>query len=176
MVGAVGVNWGRSVLTNYFPELWPFVLGGLFVVNAAFATTGLPQRAITDLMARGFDLMHPMTLLVVSGVISDIVGNNPAVMLLVPYVTGADPLLAGAAMALGTGLASNVVVFGSLAGIIAHGLGGTECQHNHGASPGVRDVIIEANVIGASRIGLSIDRGAVSTLERNNVIERRLGR
>lgn len=95
------------------------LLGGLFVVNAAFATTGLPQRAIADLLAQGFNLMHPLTLLAVSGVISDIVGNNPAVMMLVPYVTGADPELAGAAMALGTGLASNVVVFGSLAGIIA---------------------------------------------------------
>jgi urea transport system permease protein len=31
VVGAVGVNWARSVLTNYFPELWPFFLGGLFV-------------------------------------------------------------------------------------------------------------------------------------------------
>ncbi len=29
--GAIGVNLGRSVLTNYFPELWPFFLGGLFV-------------------------------------------------------------------------------------------------------------------------------------------------
>lgn len=95
------------------------LLGGLFVVNAAFAATGLPQRAIAELLARGFDLLHPLTLLAVSGVISDVVGNNPAVMLLVPYVSGANPELAGAAMALGTGLASNVVVFGSLAGIIA---------------------------------------------------------
>lgn len=31
VIGAVGVNWARSVLTNYFPELWPFFLGGLFV-------------------------------------------------------------------------------------------------------------------------------------------------
>lgn len=29
--GAVGVNWARSILTNHFPELWPFFLGGLFV-------------------------------------------------------------------------------------------------------------------------------------------------
>lgn len=31
IIGAVGVNFGRSVLTNYFPELWPFFLGGLFI-------------------------------------------------------------------------------------------------------------------------------------------------
>ncbi len=30
-LGAVGVNWARSVLTNHFPDLWPFFLGGLFV-------------------------------------------------------------------------------------------------------------------------------------------------
>ena len=34
------------------------LLGGLFVVNAAFAATGLPQRAIADMMARGIDLLH----------------------------------------------------------------------------------------------------------------------
>jgi urea transport system permease protein len=31
-MGAVGVNWARSVLTSSFPDLWPFFLGGLFVV------------------------------------------------------------------------------------------------------------------------------------------------
>ena len=30
-LGAVGVNWARSVLTNHFPDLWPFFLGGLFI-------------------------------------------------------------------------------------------------------------------------------------------------
>lgn len=94
------------------------LLGGLFVVNAALATTGLPQRAIAGLTEWGVDLGQPLTLLIVAGVLSDIVGNNPAVLLLVPYVQSADPELIGAAMALGTGLASNMVVFGSLAGII----------------------------------------------------------
>jgi urea transport system permease protein len=32
VVGAVGVNWARSILTNSFPDLWPFFLGGLFVL------------------------------------------------------------------------------------------------------------------------------------------------
>ena len=41
VVGAVGVNWARSVLTNYFPELWPFFLGGLFVVVVLFFPDGL---------------------------------------------------------------------------------------------------------------------------------------
>ncbi|WP_447972577.1 urea ABC transporter permease subunit UrtC [Nitrospira sp. Kam-Ns4a] len=31
VLGAVGVNWARSILTNSFPDLWPFFLGGLFI-------------------------------------------------------------------------------------------------------------------------------------------------
>jgi Na+/H+ antiporter NhaD/arsenite permease-like protein len=94
------------------------LLGGLFVVNAAFASTGIPQRMIADLTQWGLDLTHPVALLVGSGVLSDIVGNNPAVLLLMPYIQGGNPEQTGAAMALGTAMASNVVVFGSLAGII----------------------------------------------------------
>jgi hypothetical protein len=42
------------------------------------------------------------------------------------------------------------------------------------ASPGVRDVVIEANDIGPSRVGLAIDRGVASWLARRNVEARRL--
>jgi urea transport system permease protein len=35
------VNYGRSVLTNYFPEAWPFILGGLFVVVVTMFPDGL---------------------------------------------------------------------------------------------------------------------------------------
>jgi len=41
VVGAVSVNYGRSVLTNYFPELWPFILGGLFVLVVLLFPDGL---------------------------------------------------------------------------------------------------------------------------------------
>jgi urea transport system permease protein len=41
VLGAVSVNLGRSVLTNYFPELWPFILGGLFVVVVLLFPDGL---------------------------------------------------------------------------------------------------------------------------------------
>lgn len=106
-----------NVLKHVDGDLF-LLLGGLFIVNAALANTGLPQAVIADLAARGIELQHPLTLLAVVGVLSDIVGNNPAVLLVVPYLQSANPELAGAALALGTGLASNVVVFGSLAGII----------------------------------------------------------
>jgi len=41
VLGAVVVNYGRSVLTNYFPEAWPFILGGLFVVVVTMFPDGL---------------------------------------------------------------------------------------------------------------------------------------
>jgi Na+/H+ antiporter NhaD/arsenite permease-like protein len=95
------------------------LLMGLFVVNAAFAATGVPQRLLEDLRAAGADLSDPLTLLAVISVLSNLVGNNPAVMLLAPFLEkGADADALGAAIALGTGFSSNMVIFGSLAGII----------------------------------------------------------
>ena len=41
ILGAMSVNYGRSVLTNYFPELWPFILGGLFVLVVLLFPDGL---------------------------------------------------------------------------------------------------------------------------------------
>ena len=41
IVGAVGVNLGRSILTNHFPELWPFLLGGLFVAVVLLLPDGI---------------------------------------------------------------------------------------------------------------------------------------
>ncbi|MCL8383405.1 ArsB/NhaD family transporter [Xanthobacter aminoxidans] len=95
---------------------------GLFVVNAAMAATGLPQSLLNDMRGAGINLNDPLSLFLVSGVLSNVVGNNPAVMLLVPFLEPghtralADAL--GAALALGTGFSSNLIVFGSLAGII----------------------------------------------------------
>lgn len=92
---------------------------GLFVVNAAVAGTGLPQILLTHLRDAGLDLSEPITLYLVGGVLSNIVGNNPAVMLLVPYLhSGQSADALGAALALGTGFSSNMIIFGSLAGII----------------------------------------------------------
>ena len=50
IVGAVAVNYGRSILTNYFPEAWPFILGGLFVVVVTMFPDGLLGmiRKVTD--------------------------------------------------------------------------------------------------------------------------------
>jgi Na+/H+ antiporter NhaD/arsenite permease-like protein len=102
---------------------------GLFVVNAAFAATGVPQAIFTDLRAAGLDLHDPLRLLWVVAVVSDIIGNNPTVMLLLPLLHGAEnPQALGAVLSLGTSFSGNFIIFGSLAGIItveqaaAHGI------------------------------------------------------
>jgi Na+/H+ antiporter NhaD/arsenite permease-like protein len=117
------------------------LLGGLFVVNAALATTGLPQRVLAELQGLGLDLQNPLALFLMIGVLSDIVGNNPAALLVVPYVQADNGELAGAAMALGTGFASNIIVFGSLAGIIVvqsaeqHGLSISLAEYSRAGIP-----------------------------------------
>lgn len=40
ILGAVGVNYARSLLTNYFPDLWPFFLGGLFIAVVLLVPDG----------------------------------------------------------------------------------------------------------------------------------------
>jgi len=98
------IDWGLLLL--FF---------GLFVVNAAMDSTGLPQDAVDKLKAAGFHLQDPVVLFVVTAALSDIVSNVPSVMLLLPYAT--DPL-SGPLMALASGLSSNMVLIGSLANII----------------------------------------------------------
>jgi urea transport system permease protein len=41
ILGAVGVNFARSILTNHFPSLWPFFLGGLFIAVVLLFPEGL---------------------------------------------------------------------------------------------------------------------------------------
>ncbi len=98
------IDWGLLLL--FF---------GLFVVNAAMDSTGLPQDFVQRLKSAGFNLQNPATLFVVTAVLSDIVSNVPSVMLLLPYAT--DPL-SGPLIAIASGLSSNMVIVGSLANII----------------------------------------------------------
>ena len=41
LLGAVSINWLRSVLTGTYPRLWPIILGGLFVTVIMFFPEGL---------------------------------------------------------------------------------------------------------------------------------------
>jgi Na+/H+ antiporter NhaD/arsenite permease-like protein len=87
----------------------------LFVVNHALNASGMVQAATAALADRGFDPHHPGVLFVLSMVLSNIVSNVPAVMLLLPSATHE---LAGPILALSSTLAGNLLIVGSIANII----------------------------------------------------------
>jgi Na+/H+ antiporter NhaD/arsenite permease-like protein len=91
---------------------------GLFVVNHGLARTGLPQDTIRDIAAAGVDLAHPGPLFAAAFVLSNVVSNVPAVMLLLPAATHD---IAGPVLALSSTLAGNLFIVGSIANIIVVG-------------------------------------------------------
>jgi Na+/H+ antiporter NhaD/arsenite permease-like protein len=88
---------------------------GLFVVNHALQKTGLPARLVGELAAAGVPLQNLGPLFVTTFVLSNIVSNVPAVMLLLPSVAHT---LAGPTLALVSTLAGNLFIVGSVANII----------------------------------------------------------
>jgi Na+/H+ antiporter NhaD/arsenite permease-like protein len=91
------------------------LFAGLFVINHALAasswlTTGMDQLAQTDV-----DVRHPAWLFGSTVVLSNLVSNVPAVMLLLP---AAEHPQAGAILALASTLAGNLIIVGSIANII----------------------------------------------------------
>jgi Na+/H+ antiporter NhaD/arsenite permease-like protein len=88
---------------------------GLFVVNRALEQTGLPSAVVRDLAAADVHLERPWPLFVMTLVLSNVVSNVPAVMLLLPV---ANHALAGPLLALVSTLAGNLFIVGSIANII----------------------------------------------------------
>jgi Na+/H+ antiporter NhaD/arsenite permease-like protein len=87
----------------------------LFVVNAAFQRTGLTGHAIAWLASLGVRLDQPGALFGATFVLSNLVSNVPAVMLLIPVV---HHPLGGVMLALVSTLAGNLLIVGSIANII----------------------------------------------------------
>jgi Na+/H+ antiporter NhaD/arsenite permease-like protein len=96
---------------------WPLLIlfMGLFVVNHALQDSGLTQDAIAWLGTQGLDLGEPAALFGATLVLSNLVSNVPAVMLLLPAAT--EPW-AGPMLALVSTLAGNLLIVGSIANII----------------------------------------------------------
>jgi Na+/H+ antiporter NhaD/arsenite permease-like protein len=88
---------------------------GLFVVNRAFQETGLTGEAVKALAEAGLHLEQPGPLFLMTFVLSNVVSNVPAVMLLLPLAT--HPM-AGTLLALASTLAGNLLIVGSIANII----------------------------------------------------------
>jgi Na+/H+ antiporter NhaD/arsenite permease-like protein len=89
---------------------------GLFVVNDALQRTGLPAQVLADSEAAGLRLDHAAPMFGAAFVLSNIVSNVPAVMLLLP--AAAQQPLAGLVLALSSTFAGNLFIVGSIANII----------------------------------------------------------
>jgi Na+/H+ antiporter NhaD/arsenite permease-like protein len=87
----------------------------LFVVNHALRASGSMDAVTSWLVSRGVDLARPAWLFGASAVLSNLVSNVPAVMLLLP---AASHPLAGPVLALSSTLAGNLFIVGSIANII----------------------------------------------------------
>lgn len=88
---------------------------GLFVVNGALQESGATALAIAHVTDAGVPLARPGGLFLGVAVLSNLVSNVPAVMLLLPVTDG---VLGGAVLALSSTLAGNLLIVGSIANII----------------------------------------------------------
>jgi Na+/H+ antiporter NhaD/arsenite permease-like protein len=88
---------------------------GLFVVNHALQSTNVVSQVIAYFAESGIHLERPVPLFVTTFLLSNIVSNVPAVMLLLPL---AKEPFAGPLLALVSTLAGNLLIVGSIANII----------------------------------------------------------
>jgi Na+/H+ antiporter NhaD/arsenite permease-like protein len=91
------------------------LFAGLFVVNAALQATPAPAATVAWLQQLGVDPAAPGWFFALTVVLSNLVSNVPAVMLLLPVATGDT---AGAVLAIASTLAGNLLIVGSIANII----------------------------------------------------------
>jgi Na+/H+ antiporter NhaD/arsenite permease-like protein len=91
------------------------LFGGLFVVNDAIASTSLMRTTLGGLAGGGVDLHEPGWLFAAVVVLSNLVSNVPAVMLLLP---AAEHEQAALVLALGSTLAGNMFIVASIANIV----------------------------------------------------------
>lgn len=88
---------------------------GLFIVNHALQQTDVPEQVVAALTARGVDPAEPGWLFAITVVLSNLVSNVPAIMLLLPI---ASHELAGPVLALASTLAGNLLIISSIANVI----------------------------------------------------------
>ena len=88
---------------------------GLFVVNHALSASGMLGGLMEGLKHVGVDASYPVWLFLLTVLLSNLVSNVPATMLLLP---AASHPLSGPVLALASTLAGNLFVVGSIANII----------------------------------------------------------
>jgi len=107
---------------------WPIlvIFMGLFVVAGAFQSTGYGQNAVQWMAQSGFNLNAPGSLTMTTAVLSNMVGNSAAIMLLLKVVNLAAPATPYI-LALANSFGGSLIIIGSVSNIIvvqqAHDMG-----------------------------------------------------
>ncbi len=119
-IGAAGLILVNRKLPNraYLEQVdWHLLVlfAGLFVVNDAFRDTGALDEVARWMLNAGADLHSPGWLFAAVSILSNLVSNVPAVMLLLPF---ADHVISGPGLALFSTLAGNLIIVSSIANII----------------------------------------------------------
>jgi Na+/H+ antiporter NhaD/arsenite permease-like protein len=98
---------------------WPILVlfMGLFVVAGAFQSTGYGEAAVQWLAQGGIDLNAPGCLTLATAVLSNLIGNSAAVMLLLKMVNLASPA-APCILALANSFGGSLIIIGSVSNII----------------------------------------------------------
>jgi Na+/H+ antiporter NhaD/arsenite permease-like protein len=125
LAGAAALMTSRKLHSREMLGLvdWQLLVlfAGLFVVNGALQQTGAPADVVRALRDAGADLEHPGVLFGAIVILSNLVSNVPAVMLLLPVAT--HPA-AGPVLALAGTLAGNLILVGSIANLIVADVAG----------------------------------------------------
>ena len=90
---------------------------GLFIVIAGMETTGAPERLLAWLAHHGVHLSDPFVLTAVGALLSNLVSNVPAVMLLVRFLAESSAEV-WYVLALSSTFAGNLITIGSIANLI----------------------------------------------------------
>lgn len=121
LAAAAAILCSRQIDSHRLMALvdWPLVVMfcSLFVLVQAFVDTRLPEEAVGWLDAQGVDLGNLYVLGTVTGVLSNLISNVPAVMLLISLRPIEDPVT-GYMLALTSTFAGNLILLGSIANLI----------------------------------------------------------
>jgi Na+/H+ antiporter NhaD/arsenite permease-like protein len=123
----------------------------LFVIVHGIETTGIPGELLTALRSAWVDLHDPFTLSGISVVLSNLVSNVPAVMLLIKFLDPSRPDQ-WYALAVSSTFAGNLITIGSIANLIvieqAAACGVTITFRDH-ARVGVPITLVSLSVLAA---------------------------
>ena len=98
---------------------WPILIlfMGLFVVAGAFHSTGCGDQAARWLAGSGFNLQTPHNLVLTTAVLSNLINNTAAVMLLLKVIPLSPPVMAYL-LALANSFGGSLIILGSVSNII----------------------------------------------------------